>query len=721
MSAPDKINIAFFWHMHQPWYLWNFTGNAALPWVRLHALKDYYDIPWIAQKCGFPVVINLVPCLVEQIELLASGKATDTFWLVFEKNPSDMTEEELNFVVSNFFSVNRQNFIDSSVRYKELYNLRGATADWRMFSSDDIMDIQMHFVLSWFGETLKEIPEIKELIVKDRNYTETDKELVKKIAQQRLREIIPFYRSLWNEGKISITTSPYYHPILPLLFDISIAKQSNPFTQLPMRPFLEPQDAHKQLVDGITYIERVFGKKPVGVWPSEGSLSEDVITLLISIGVKYVLTDEDILRKSLELSHGERGTFSPRKLYSVHQMYRGGKQISLFFRDKKLSDKIGFEYYNWDTTSAVNDFIASVLRIRSALPANGEFIITIAMDGENAWEYYRKNGFPFLAELYERINKTPEIQPVLLDNFADKRGELLDRLAPGSWINANFDTWCGDKEKNRAWDLLADARHTLKLVKGKVEPEQYEKALRHIMIAEGSDWFWWYGGANYTPYISSFDELFRHHLTMVYRSIGEPIPDELGKPIYDSEKPVEPVRKPLRFMTPSLEGKATNYFEWSSAGFYKAVGICGTMHGVSTLILQKLFYGFDQNVLYLRLDTKKDIKSLLLDGVTFRIMFFKPLRFDIVVRVGDVEVYSEVIERRGGETHRTEIVGAKVVCDEICEMAIPFASIHADADNPIHLVIEVRENDMVHQRFPHIGYIEIIPPGPDFEEQMWYV
>lgn len=720
MTNPDEINIVFFWHMHQPWYLWDSTGDAALPWVRLHALKDYYDIPWISQKMGFPVVINLVPCLVEQIELLASGKASDSFWTVFEKNPSDMTEEDLNFLVKHFFNVNRQRFIETSVRYRELYGIRGSTLDWRMFSHKDIIDLQIHFMLSWFGETLKELSPIKELLVRDRNYSVADKELIKEVANQRLKEIIPFYRKLWGENKISITTSPYYHPILPLLFNISVAKQANPMTTLPVKPFIEPQDAHKQLIDGIAYIEKTFGKKPIGIWPSEGSLSEEVIALLISAGIKYTLTDEDILRKSLKLSYGEEGMIDPRRLYSMHRVYRGGGKIGIFFRDKKLSDKIGFEYHSWNTKAAVDDFVSSVLRIRSALPS-GEFIVTIAMDGENAWEYYYKNGYPFLSELYERINHSKEIRPALFDDFVERDGELLDRLAPGSWINANFDMWCGNKGKNSAWDLLADARYSLESVKDKVKPEQYEKALRHIMISEGSDWFWWYGGTNYTPYVSIFDALFRHHLTMVYRSIGETPPDELEKPIYESERPVEPVRKPLQFMTPSLEGKATNYFEWSSAGLYKPTEIGGTMYGVDGLLLQRLFYGFNQDTLYLRLDTRKDIKLVFLSGIVLQILFFKPIRFDIIIKADGENIRFDVLEHREGKVHKSEIVGARVVCDEICEMSIPFASIHADEDNPIQFVIEIKENEIVHQRFPHTGYIEIVPPGVDFEEQTWYV
>ncbi len=725
MKAGKPIYVGFLWHMHQPWYLWDEEGEAALPWTRLHALKDYYDMPLLMAQHGFPGTINLVPSLLKQIELLAAGRATDPFWEAFVTDVDDLNEAQLSLIVSRFFDVNFERFIKPSERYRELFGKRGASADWRVFSRQEIRDTQVHFMLAWLGQSLKEKPEIKELLEKDRDYTVADKEVIVQVATERLREIIPLYGKLAREGHIRLTFSPFYHPILPLLCDVVVARKANPLTRLPKKPFIYPGDAERQIRLGIEYFSTLFGIRPDGMWPPEGGVAEEILTLLAEAGIRYTFSDEDILRKSLEASLGEPAELTPQKLYMPYNIFRGGKSITFFFRDKRLSDKIGFVYYKHDEREAVDDFVNSLLRIRDALPDDERnYIVSVILDGENAWEYYRENGKPFLSMLYDALLDHSEIEPITFCDFLDLGGEIpfLDRLAPGSWINGDFSTWCGAEEKNAAWELLSDARNNFQLNADKVPPALREKIMHHIMVAEGSDWFWWFGETDYTPYLEAFDELFRSHLRKVYQLLGEAVPPELETPIQATERPFKPVRMPLQFMTPSLEGKATTYFEWSAAGFYKATGFRGAMYDARSQIIEGLYFGFDLENLYLRLDSSKLLSDFLRKGGKFLFEFLAPKRIDLEVFCEGGTITWKAFEVEGNRRKPTELSGVKVVCEQICELKLPFASFGATPEKPLRFVVYVQEDSMLEQRFPPGGqYIEIEPPDADFEDRMWYV
>ncbi len=720
-----KLYVAFLWHMHQPWYLWDESGEATMPWVRLHALKDYYDMPLLVQSAGIPVTINLVPSLLKQIELLALGKSTDPYWETFILDPSEMSETELTIVASNFFNVNIERFIKPSERYSELFGKKGKTSDWRVFSTQEIRDIQVHFFLSWLGESLKKLPEIKSLIQKDRDYTADDKRVLIEVCQQRIKSIIPYYRQIAQNDFIQLTTSPFYHPILPLLCDLSVAQKANPLTKLPKKPFIYPQDAARQVKSAVEFFKKLFQKSPLGMWPPEGSISEEILPILIDSGIEQIFGDEDVLKKSLELSFGEPVELTPQRLYRPYRIHRGKSTMDIFFRDKRLSDKIGFVYYKMDETDAVSDFISSLRRIKDALPNGGKnYIVSIILDGENAWEYYRNNGRDFLEMLYARLLDSDEFQPITFEQFTGSfdDAEVLDRLAPGSWINGNFDTWCGCEEKNKAWELLSDARSEFHMSAEKYPPSLREKVMHHLLIAEGSDWFWWLGETNYTPYIDIFDDMFRFHLRKVYQLLELPVPADLEKPIQVKERPLEPVRLPLQFMTPALEGKATTYFEWSSAGFYKATGFRGAMYSSSKPILQRIFFGFDPENLYLRLDSTQNLSKFLKSGGSFSLEFLSPRKLSISISCDGERAFARVIEVTESGQQEITLRGFKAVCDQICEMKIPFTELHADPENPIRFVVYVRRNSSVEQRFPAGGqYMEIVPPDEDFEDRMWYV
>jgi len=725
MKKKKPLNVAFLWHMHQPWYLWENQGSAAMPWTRLHTLKDYFDMPKIIEETGFPATVNLVPCLLEQIDLIANGKATDPYWDALLPEMRTMDEGQLNLAITHFFDVNFDRFIRSSHRYFELYSKRGNTNDWRIFDAQDFRDLQVHFLLAWFGQSLKEISEVKKLIFKDRDYAIEDKALLLVLANKRIKEIIPYYSKLWNEGKLEITFSPYYHPILPLLCDITLTRQASPLAPLPRKPFIYPADASKQIKMGQEYFSKIFNKKPTGMWPSEGSVSEEILSILVNAGVEYFFSDEDILRKSLEYSFGEPTELTPKKLYMPYRMFRGRKNLAAFFRDKRISDKIGFEYYSWNEDDAVNDFVNSLLRIGNALPDDDrDYIVSVILDGENAWEFYKDNGKPFLTKLYRALLENPDIEPVTYKDYLKKHSEIpvLDRLAPGSWINGDFSTWAGNSEKNKAWELLAETRNHYHLNADRLSSKVSEAIMKNLSIAEGSDWFWWYGDTNYTPYIDTFDALFRHHLKQVYKHLDESPSLELEKPVHNRIQSIEPVRKPLQFMSPSLEGKATTYFEWSSAGFYKIAGFRSTMQSSKGFVLQRLFYGFNLENLFMRLDSSYHLIDFLKTGGKFVLEFLAPQKMELEIFWENNSLGWNALETTDNDKQPVEPAGIEIVCDEICEMKIPFALLDADTDSPIHMVVHVCESAVMDQRFPPgEQYMKITPPDPEFEERMWFV
>jgi len=719
------IYVSFLWHMHQPWYIWDEEGESALPWVRLHAIKDYYDMPKLLDETGFPATINYVPSLLKQIELISSGKTHDSFWESILPEMDEMDESRMNMAVTHLFDVNFDRFIKNSPRYLELYAKRGKSNDWRLFSVRDMRDLQVHFILAWMGQSLRELEKVKKLIIKDSDYTINDKKLLLDLVHKRISEIIPYIKKLWNDDKITLTYSPYYHPILPLLCDLTIAQRANPIMNLPNEPYLYPSDAVRQIEMGGKYFKKLFGKIPAGLWPSEGSVADEILSILIESDTEYFFTDEDILRKSLEISLGEQINLTPTKLYTPYQIFRGKRKISVFFRDKKLSDKIGFVYHSWNPDDAANDFVNSLMRIRDALPNNKkDYIVSIMLDGENAWEYYKNNGKPFIEALYKKLIEHPDIVPITFEKYLSSHDDLpiLDRLAAGSWINGDFSTWCGCPEKNRAWELLSNTRNNFQLNADRLSPAIVEKIMHYISVAEGSDWFWWFGETNYTPYLEIFDSLFRHQLKQVYKLMDETVPEQLEEPVHIIKHSIEPVREPIQFMTPSLEGKATTYFEWSSAGFFKAAGFRGTMYSSKSYIIYRLFFGFNLKNLYLRFDSKQNLNDFFKDGGNISIEILKPNRMELNLFHKNDILKWELYKIDDNDKRLLNNSNIEAVCEQIVEMKIPFDILGANHDNSIQFIVYVKEDSLLEQRFPPGGqYMEIIPPDEDFEDSMWYV
>jgi len=491
-----------------------------MPWVRLHGTKDYLDMVQILEK--FPLVhqtFNLVPSLVEQIEDYTNRTLKDKYLELSFKPAKELTSQEKDFILKNFFSISKERVISTHPRYYELY-LKNLSK--KEFTPQDYLDLQLWFNLAWIDSYFRTGTEIKNIIDKARFFTEEEKRIVLDKQAEILENIIPTYKKFMASGQIEITTTPYYHPILPLLYNTNIAKEANPKTILPKIKFAYPEDVKAQIEEAVKFHQSKFGSPPSGMWPSEESVSEHILPSIIQAGIHWIVTDEAILFKSLKKK--KRDT---RLLYQPHLLTRDEGKLNIVFRDRNLSDLIGFVYYSWKAESAVADLMKHLGNISLAF-GEEDVLVTIAMDGENAWEYYPNDGHDFLELLYQRLSESKIIKTTTINEYLKKfppKSEIK-RLACGSWIYAEFGKWIGNPYKVRAWEYLAKARQELDNPELRTKDYELGLALKQIHIAEGSDWFWWYGEDH-----TDFDRLFRTHLSNFYTIIKKPIPEYLRSQI----------------------------------------------------------------------------------------------------------------------------------------------------------------------------------------------
>lgn len=513
------LYLAIIYHMHQPYYKNLLTNETEFPWVRLHGIKDYLDM--VAMLDKYPQIrlnINLVPSLIEQLDDYANGTVRDRFFELSYKPAAELTAQEKSFIAESFFMINKEKVIAFMPRYYQLYLSRHARRD---FTTQDFLDLQVCFNLAWFDPVFRQtMPELRRVIEKGRFFSEEDKRAVLKAQLEVLGEILPAYRKRMD-SQVEVTVSPYYHPILPLLFNNRIQKEANPRSFLPARNFAYPGDALAQITFAIELYRRKFGAPPAGMWPSEMAVSEHIVPFLIQSGIKWIVTDEAILFKSR--TRGRRDT---RLLYQPHLLKREEGALSVVFRDRNLSDLIGFEYYNWTPADAVNDLMKHLENISAAF--KGDTLVTIAMDGENAWEYFLNDGHDFLELWYQRLSESKHIRTVRLGEHLAERPprRAIPRLAAGSWIYGEFSKWINSPYKNKGWEYLSEARAALQALteEGKPVPPL---AWKQMYILEGSDWYWWLG----EDYPGYFDRLFRMHLSNFYSLIGKPGPEYLQRPI----------------------------------------------------------------------------------------------------------------------------------------------------------------------------------------------
>ncbi|HMK57181.1 MAG TPA: glycoside hydrolase family 57 protein, partial [Dissulfurispiraceae bacterium] len=483
--------------MHQPNYKDPFSGVYTLPWVRLHGVKDYLDTLKILED--FPAVrqtFNVVPSLLEQLADYVDNNAVDRHLELTLRRPSDLTAEERLFIVENFFLANWETMVKPYPRYYELLVKRGLRYSkgdigrrMRYFTDQDIMDLQLLFNLAWIDPMFRQADSfLSGLVSKQKDYSQEEKDLLIKKQFDILRQIIPEYRKLAGSGQIEISVSPFYHPILPLLWDTDSARVAMPGVKLPRKRFQHPEDAVHQIRMGLDFFEKSFGFRPTGMWPSEGSVSESVVKAIKSEGFSWIATDEEVLSRSLQrpLRGGDGDPVDPAALYQPY-VHSG---VSIFFRDHKLSDQIGFVYSGWDPDKAVSDFIGRLAQIRESLPGGKPFLVPVILDGENAWEYYQNDGHDFLGALYRALTEDDRFKTVTMSQYLEEFGPGigLEGLHAGSWISADFHVWIGHDEDNLSWDYLSQTRDDLEAFAKEHPDADLAEAWRALFAAEGSDW-----------------------------------------------------------------------------------------------------------------------------------------------------------------------------------------------------------------------------------------
>jgi alpha-amylase/alpha-mannosidase (GH57 family) len=730
MSLPP-VRVAFLWHMHQPYYKDPQTGVYRLPWVRLHALKDYYDMA--ARLNDYPSIkanFNLVPCLVEQILDYAGGTAVDTHLELSRKPASSLTKREKIAFLRNSFLGNRSTIVERHPRYRALLEKCGplgseseAAAALKRLSDQDLLDLQVWSNLAWFDPGFKSDDVVGGMLARGRGFTEEMKADLIKREFEIIGGVVPLYRALEESGRVELTFSPYFHPIMPLLCDSESAREAVPGISLPTRPIRFAADAREQLEMGRKYHEQVFGSRPPGMWPPEGAMSQACLCIACEAGVRWLAADESMLAASLGITLRalpRNKVDHPELLYSPHRFECDGREAVLIFRDRLLSDLISFSYMRMRPEDAVADLMARLLAIRESLGSRvGTSLVLIAMDGENCWEFYDQDGDNFLRTLYSRLSESDAVETVKISDALRGLSGLpvIKRVSTGSWIGGNLATWIGSKQDNRAWGLLHDARDALEAARqeGGLSGDALAGGWRSVYAAEGSDWFWWWGRESGCREESEFDSLFRSHIMQIYASAGRQVPAAVLEPIGETCSPWQAISaEPAAFMKPVLDGRVTTFYEWKLAGLYEAYkdGFTHDREGV----VVSIYYGFDQESLFLRLDTSISPQTEDFKELTFRLEFIAPRPLSVSFRApGPRSPAARDLNIVAGDIR--EEAGA--VALEIVEVAIPFAAISAPPGSGVSFRVAVSRGDKEIERRPARRAISLTVPGPDFEANMW--
>ena len=668
------VKLAILWHMHQPYYEDLATGEHILPWVRLHAIKDYWGM--VAMLEEFPkirVTFNLVPSLVRQVQAFAEDRARDRHLAVGLKPAAELTPEESRWMVANGFHAPYARMIEPYPRYAELH---AARLERKPFSEAEVRDLQVWHKLAWMDpDLLIRDARLAALVEKDRGFTEDDKALLRQIELDLLSRVVPAYREAGARGQVELSTSPFYHPILPLLCDSNAHQHAQPGAPKPRQHFRRPADARLQIDRAIAFHEATFGSRPSGMWPSEGSVSDESVSLIADAGLAWIATDEDILSRSLK---------TPMRPELLYRPYRVGDRGPVaLFRDHAMSDRIGFHYQSWDAEAAAADFVEHVRNAgRRFTGAGGGEVATVPviLDGENAWEYYDGGGRPFLRALYRALSEAPDIQTVTMSEAAAGPAQALPSIFPGSWINGDFYIWIGHRDDHRAWDQLSDARAAFDQRADAVSPEARDRALEELLIAEGSDWFWWYGDDHSSDHDADFDDLFRRHLRNTYAALDLPVPEELFATNISTGAGPDRL-EPSGLLSITLDGKDTSFLEWVGAVAPALARPGGAMHEVAASpLIAEVLAGRSENALCLRLKGPGLIADLVAGDANLALV------------IGGSEIRVVPIER------------SWLGVGTIIEAAIPIDRIGVQ-DGAIAFAIQVRDrSEAVLETVPHGRY-----------------
>lgn len=622
-----KLNIAFVWHFHQPSYQENAQGDFLMPWVRLHATKDYLDmLTRLEDFKNIKLNFNISPVLVDSIEKYIQG-IKDIHLKLLLCDINDLDRDDKLFILENFFDVNYANMLANRPHYAYLSEKR-TQADTKTslidsFSNQDYADIMANFTLCWIDKRFKYRYEgLDYLLDKEKDFTLEDRHRIYEIQLQIMKDILPSYKKYQDEGRIEISTNPYYHPILPLL--INLHETSYPYNEnLPKAILGGVKDAKEQVLRALNKFEKIFGKRPRGMWLSEQCVSKKTINLLSYFGIDWTVLDEGILSQSIgrEFPRDFEGNLEDPFALCVNYAFKKDKnKTNIIFADSLFANLVGFGYGSYDGEVAANDLYEKIKTVQNKLQNSPKenHLLTIAMDGENCWESYQNDGDEFLNALYRLIEEDETLNTVLLSDFIDKsQPEDLPKIASGSWINRNFELWIGEPTKNVAWRYLNQtkedfdvfSKELISTAKTNIQKANANKTIyeaqEEIFIAEGSDWFWWYGEPNESGSDIIFDYLFRERLRNVYRIFSKEIPEYLNIPLISMVG--KPIRQAVGHISPKINGKVDNILdEWENAG-YIFLPDSPTFSKMKSI--KGIYYGCDKDNLYFKFEINRQTVS----------------------------------------------------------------------------------------------------------------
>ncbi len=740
MSFP--LYVAFVWHQHQPLYKSPIAGKYLLPWVRLHGVKDYLDLVLILEK--FPKLhqtINLVPSLIDQLQDYIDGKAFDPYLELSLTPISRMDRLQKLFVIERFFDAYHRHMVEPYPRYAQLLEQRkqyGVIWCLENWQERDYSDLLAWYNLTWIDPLFRELdPQIQAWFDKGKNFTLSDRQRIYSKQKEIISQILPQHRKMQKSGQIEVTTSPYTHPIMPLLADTKAGRVAVPDMMLPGIRFRWESDITLHLDKAKQIYHEYFDTAPRGLWPSEQSVSPAILPHVAKQGFQWLCSDEAVLGWSLGnyFHRNEYGHVSdPNILYQPYRLETVHGDLAIVFRDHRLSDLIGFSYSSMTPEAATKDLCDHLKAIHSKWQNDPDrdsdrpWLVTIALDGENCWEYYPNDGKEFLETLYTQLSQEESIKLVTVSEFI-QQFPPLNKIPPhqlhsGSWIDANFTTWIGDPVKNRAWDLLAEARQVL-ANHPEATQDNNPEAWEHLFAAEGSDWFWWLGAGHSSNQDHIFDQLFREHLQALYRALNEPIPTGLLYPLEPHDIPTN--QRPESFIHPVIDGRV-DLQDWQGAGRIEVSASRGTMHQ-SSIIVQRLWYGLDHFNFYLRLD----FASLLLRKAlpTVHLCWFYPEQshYNSPVAIAglpdiaplnylfhhhlkiDLSTQSVLLEQATqGYRWQDLATQARIGLDECFELALPWSDLMVKPGNAARLVILLSMDGLFQVSLPEYTTIPIDVP-----------
>jgi alpha-amylase/alpha-mannosidase (GH57 family) len=612
-----KLSLAFIWHLHQPDYKTPNDNVMLMPWTRLNAVKAYSGmLDFFEEFPNLKLNFDISPTLLDAIEGYANETITDIHANLTLTPVEELTEDDMEFILNYFFDLDYNQYIAKYPRYEDLYKRRFSVEniDTDEFSMSGYSDIMTLYNLVWFQDKqIEEYPEIKEIALKGKHYTNKHREILLNAQKDIIKKIIPNFRRYAEEKKIEILSCPYYHPILPIVADMDSAKHPNLRMPLPGSDIKMPDCAKKQIENGINRVEEIFGIRPKGMWTPEQGISPEVAKMIAECGIEWTISDESVLAATInkdiirDFKGFHQDPFNLCQTYSLNF----ANDLKVIFRDSVLPNLISFEYPNYDAKTAARDLYDRIKVVYSKfLNAPSEnHLLTIAMDGENAWNNYNDGGKAFIRELYKLIEEDPTIETVLVSDYINtvKHFENLDTIKAGSGVNSDFKYWTAEPTKNIAWRYLFNVYEDLKRFEREenIPQEKLKIAYEHIYTAQGSDWFWWFGEPNDSGQDHLFDFLFREHLKAVYSSIDKPIPEHLDNPL--SSFSGKPSRTPKALISPQLTGKRENENDWNNAG---CIDISSSPLMQDNKLFNKILFGCDYDNLYFRFDINQYIYNL---------------------------------------------------------------------------------------------------------------